>query len=289
MELNGAKFENPVFFDSNSWAWGFNGKTGRLLRRASRGATFTTRVTTLGPCGEPLDDGYRPGRFFCNPQEIRSPGMAALLANAGWKERKEPFIISVTSVAQASDRRVGELRSAVELLQRWLRSFKTSAVGLELNFCQRTEDWDILIDEAFQSLEATSQLRMATNGVSVPIVVKVNTATPLISAVSIAARPECSALCVRSMPFDRPSLTRLLEWLEQARRIGVKKPIIAGGGIVSPTDAWHVMEAGASGILLGSEVATFRLWKIPAIIEAVGNYTFTQSNGCPFSRGQDTP
>jgi dihydroorotate dehydrogenase len=51
----------------------------------------------------------------------------------------------------------------------------------------------------------------------------------------------------------------VVAWIARARQSGIIKPIIGGGGIFSPFDAWRMKKAGATSISIGSPLL-FRPW-----------------------------
>ena len=63
----------------------------------------------------------------------------------------------------------------------------------------------------------------------------------------------------------RPLRALVCEWILRLRYAGFTKPINGGGGILSPEDAEHYRQAGASSIFLGS-VAVLRPWRVRGII-----------------------
>lgn len=58
-----------------------------------------------------------------------------------------------------------------------------------------------------------------------------------------------------------------LEWIKKARKAGIKKPIIGGGGIMNPYNVWQFKKAGATAIALGSGIS-LRLWNLSLIVWA---------------------
>jgi dihydroorotate dehydrogenase len=66
----------------------------------------------------------------------------------------------------------------------------------------------------------------------------------------------------------RPLLPLVLEWIRAVRALGVKTPIIGGGGILSSQDALDVLAAGASAVFIGC-VSMFRPWRVAKIIRTV--------------------
>jgi dihydroorotate dehydrogenase len=58
-----------------------------------------------------------------------------------------------------------------------------------------------------------------------------------------------------------------LAWIKNARKAGITKPIIGGGGIMNLYNVWEFKKAGATAIALGSGVS-LRFWNLPLIIWA---------------------
>src|SRR3989338_70383 len=64
----------------------------------------------------------------------------------------------------------------------------------------------------------------------------------------------------------KPLLPLVLRWLAEARK-HVRKPIIAGGGILSPADAEAMINLGAAAIALGV-IGILRPWRMRSTIKA---------------------
>ncbi|MEK7078406.1 MAG: hypothetical protein AAB911_02450, partial [Patescibacteria group bacterium] len=65
----------------------------------------------------------------------------------------------------------------------------------------------------------------------------------------------------------KPLLPLVIDWITKARRVGLRKHINAGGGILSIKDGMKVFMAGADSISLGS-IAFLRPWRVEGIIHA---------------------
>jgi len=147
-----------------------------------------------------------------------------------------------------------------------------------------------LIGEVSQAMDICRQL-------NIPIVPKFNALLPFEIGVEISKDPACSGLCVsNTIPWNStnrinwqrlfgvndsplakygggglggaPLLPLVLDWIRSARRHGLTKPIIGGGGILSKKDAKAMVLTGASGISLGS-ISLLRPWRIAGIIRYV--------------------
>jgi dihydroorotate dehydrogenase len=62
-----------------------------------------------------------------------------------------------------------------------------------------------------------------------------------------------------------PLLSVVAEWVQEARRQGLKKPINAGGGILRPSDVDRLLTAGASSVFVGT-IAILRGWRLQGTI-----------------------
>ena len=63
----------------------------------------------------------------------------------------------------------------------------------------------------------------------------------------------------------KPLLPIVAEWVLNARKLGIEKPINAGGGILSPDDVDVLKSAGASSVSVSS-AAILRGWRVKKII-----------------------
>lgn len=66
----------------------------------------------------------------------------------------------------------------------------------------------------------------------------------------------------------KPLLPIVKDWVARVRVAGVKKNIVAGGGILTASDAHQLLDVGADAIELGS-VAILRPWRVGGIIRDV--------------------
>ena len=62
-----------------------------------------------------------------------------------------------------------------------------------------------------------------------------------------------------------PLLPLLVNWIKRARQVGLKKPLNAGGGILSKGNGDKVIDAGAESLFIGS-VAFLRPWRVRGIV-----------------------
>ncbi len=233
---------------------------------------------------------FRKG-IMLNAVGLSGPGAKFLFETDRWQKRLTPFFISFMSIAKTPAERADELRAFVDLFAGYLPTFK-APVGLQINFtCPNVGlDLNCLVNEATTALEITTALR-------IPKMPKFNILTPVKAVKEISCHPECDALCIsNTVPWSKlaeveidsntlfgsdisplakfgggglsgkPLFPLVVDWLRNARRAGITKPINAGGGILLPRDINSLYHAGASSVFIGS-VATLRPWRVSTIIK----------------------
>jgi dihydroorotate dehydrogenase len=228
--------------------------------------------------------------MILNAVGLSGPGAKALLKKGPWQQRTEPFFISFMSVAKTEEERMSELKEFTGLLAGYLPLFD-APVGLQINYsCPNVGlDPDQLICEVKQGLEIASQL-------GIPLMPKFNVLAPPRAVREITRIWDCDAICIsNTIPWGqlpdqinwkklfgsdesplaqfgggglsgKPLLALVAEWVAQARNAGVRKPINAGGGILSLDDLGILFHMGASSVFIGS-VATLRPWRVKKIIK----------------------
>ncbi len=272
------------------------------------GMTFVAKTTTLEPRkgNMPLRADFTPQEFrpkcivvsfqraaVLNSVGLSGPGAWALLATGKWQARTEPFFLSFMSVGKFKEDRLEELRDFTALLVENLPRFR-APVGLQLNFsCPNTGHALVeLVDEIGEALDVAAVL-------GIPLMPKLNLLVPVATAKEVSDHPACDALCVsNTIPWaDVPVALRLelfgsmesplahlgggglsgsyllpllLRWLHDARDAGIRKPLNAGGGILSTLQARAVKRAAGpnSSVALGS-VAILRPWRVRGIIGTI--------------------
>lgn len=272
------------------------------------GSTFVAKTTTLRPRKGNLplkEDGMTPEELFpkcikiyprkrivLNAVGLSGPGAEFLFKDGRWQKIKKPFFISFMAVGESFEMRYLEAINFAILFKKFLPSFNTPVVGLQINFsCPNVGiNPGKLIDEIKKILEIISSYLP-----SVPLAPKINALTPAEVAKKISDDPNCDALCVSNtiswgaLPdkinwkelfgtdvsplaefggggmSGRPLLPIVAEWVANARKAGIIKPIIAGGGILSPNDVNVLKDAGASSVSVSS-AAILRGWRVGKII-----------------------
>lgn len=235
---------------------------------------------------------FRGGGMVLNAVGLSGPGAKALFENGRWQKRLDPFFISFMSVANTPEERIDELKSFVEMFAHHLFGFN-APVGLQINYsCPNVGlDESNLIDEVLKGLEIADALE-------IPLMPKFSIVTPVEEVKKICDSPYCDAICVsntvpwRKLPdkidweglfgtnksplakfgggglSGKPLFDPLVDWIFQARKAGIKKPINAGGGILHPCDVdilFRVLVDKNSSVSIGS-VAILRPWRVEKII-----------------------
>ncbi len=236
-----------------------------------------------------------------NAVGLSGPGLKKLLEKGIWYKIPEPFFISLASTALTKHKRLDELQQMVDQIERYLPFPAPFAIQLNIT-CPNVDhghqgEADI-VDESRQALAILRQLESCPNvSHSIALIPKINVNFPVGVAMAIAEDPNCDGLCnSNTIPWDEvperdrlrlfgvtesplkkrgyPSggvsgsylLDHLVSWIWNARKAGLTKPIIAGGGILRPSDVDSLAEVGASAIAVGS-VSMLRPWRMQRIID----------------------
>lgn len=215
------------------------------------------------------------------------PGAEALFKDGQWQKRTEPFFISFAPTANTPKERLDELYAFVSMLKFWLPDFKAK-VGLQINYAG-------INYEHLEEGEAISGLTVAS-GLHIPLMPKFSVLAHPKVAAYICEKSLCDAVCVSSaIPWNKlrdigldpvklfgteisplekfgggglygkPLLPSVATWVANARMAGLKKPIVAGGGVFSKQDVDILQGVGASAVFFGS-VSALRPWQVQKII-----------------------
>lgn len=255
-------------------------------------STFVAKTTTLEPRhgNMPLNSAYRPKEWLpkcivvnrkhdvaLNAVGLSGPGAEPLFETERWQPITRPFMFSFMSVASTARARMDELRQYVTILK-WYKRRLRAPIALQINFtCPNTEHHaNDLVGESEESFGIASVL-------DTPLLGKYNTNLPPEAGVKISQHPHCDALCMtNTIKWDeigdsdrlrlfgtvisplaemggggisgRYLFSRLITWLKEAKKAGLKKPVNAGGGILSVKDALLAIETCPpnSSVFLGS-------------------------------------
>lgn len=229
-----------------------------------------------------------------NAVGLSGPGAVQLLGRGRWQRRREPFFISFMSVEGSASARLDELRKFVDLLGPKLPEFR-APVGLEINMSCPNVGVDHgrpvdAIREAQDTADIAARL-------GIPVVPNYSPDSPVAVPWTVARESSFDALSVANtvgwgrIPDridwgrtwgDRSPLAKyggggisgaplrpvVLSWVRHAAELGMTKPLIAGGGILSVEDAMELMRAGADAVKLGT-VAMLRPWRVGRMVERV--------------------
>jgi dihydroorotate dehydrogenase len=225
---------------------------------------------------------------------LSGPGAEALFKARRWQKLTEPFMLSFMSVAEDTSRRLNELKAFCHILRRWQLTFQ-APVGLQINFsCPNVGlDTNHLLGEiAINLIEARKIL-----GEKIPLIPKINALVPPLTVRRLQGH--CDAVCVsNTLPWGSfgdqikwntlfnsshsplkhfgggglsgaPLLPIVVDWVREAKDIGLDIPINAGGGILRPDDVNKLVSVGLDlrhdSVFIGS-AAILRPWRVKRII-----------------------
>ncbi len=268
------------------------------------GTTFVAKTTTLKAREGNMprrEDGLTPKEWkprciivkplkgvTLNAVGLSGPGLSALLDDGRWQKRINPFWISFMSTAKNPKDRLQELEDATEMLSVFKRDF-IARIGLQVNYSCPNVGLDAtkLVDEVQTALTVVARL-------DIPIMPKFDLRIFPKAIADISTHPTCDAVHLTnalpwgSFPSDinwkklfgndssplakygggglsgKPLLPLLIRWLVEARSL-IHKPIVAGGGILSPSNAERVITLGADAIALGT-IGILRPWRMKETI-----------------------
>lgn len=231
-----------------------------------------------------------------NAVGLSNPGCVSLIIRDLWQRRTDPHMLSFMAIGKDSAmQRLKETEYFSRTLALHLWSFR-APIALQVNFsCPNVGLNPMhLIGEVGESLGILRSL-------NIPLIPKFNITLPPEVAVSIARDSCCDAICIsNTIPWKditpqlklrafgseksplerfgggglsgRPLLPAVKDWITDAVKLGVSKPIIAGGGILEVEDALSLMRLGAAAVSIGS-MASLRPWNVQPTIRAVNNYS----------------
>ncbi len=266
------------------------------------GMTFVSKTATLQErAGNmPLNQDYTPIDLFpdcvrakpfkavmLNSVGLSNPGLGKLLDTGKWQRREKPFFISIMSLGDTPEKRLGEFKAMVEMIGLAKNEF-SAPFGLQINLsCPNTgHDPSELIGESAEVIEIA-------NSLGVPVMPKYSIASAPIEAImELQNHNGCDAICVsNTLPYGweyvgeivwgekesplkklggggvsgRILLPYVCDWISRLRKAGFTKPINGGGGILHAEDVNSYRKSGASSVFLGS-VAALRPWRVKGII-----------------------
>lgn len=235
-----------------------------------------------------------------NSVGLSGPGAEPLFAKWRelWVKRKiRRGFVSFMPVQSTPEGRLAETEGFARLFHEFCLQVGTLFVGLQVNFsCPNvslpTKD---LVKEVGSILGAFRESSVA----GVPIVAKFSAATPVDGVVEAAMRSrDCDGISVsNTIPWGKlphripwsnlfgtsesplahigggglsgkPLLPIVRDWILDARKLGMSKAIIGGGGVLSQGDADCLLDVGADAVEIGS-AAILRPWRVAGIVKHV--------------------
>ncbi|MFA7253385.1 MAG: hypothetical protein WC107_02415 [Patescibacteria group bacterium] len=231
-----------------------------------------------------------------NAVGLSGPGFIDLIYRDLWQKLREPFVLSFMAVGKTPDERAQEYDTFAKFMKSHLSEFMSPFV-IQVNFgCPNAGlPLDTLRDEVTGALETLF-------GLGIPLVPNFS---PLVPA-EFLKELEDTGLCAgfwiaNTIPYAHDDLgesifgspisplilrgfsgggisgPRCLKYtvrtICQARKCGVTLPIIGGNGIQTPWGVEMVMNAGATGIAIGTmAMVPPRMLMMRAVIKTANRY-----------------
>ena len=260
----------------------------------------------LNPDGTPRDwfpkcifiDLYR-WFYGCmlNAVGLSNHGVEACLEDGRWQRQNREWILSFMPIANSVEEKLAECRHFVEETRKHLQKFWVKPIIAFNVSCPNV---------GLMPLFTVGHMLDILGELNLEIIVKVSVDMSVSDAIAISQHSKCSAIHVsntlhwsklpedilrRAFPDCRDGsrwispldqfggggysgkglLPLVLAWICDAKDRGLEKPIIGGGGILTPLDVWRVRRAGASAVAVAS-VAMLRPWRIPFLVFAAYLY-----------------
>lgn len=236
-----------------------------------------------------------------NSVGLSGPGAEVLFAR--WREsfardNVRRAFISFMSVQSTPEGRLAEAEGFARLFHEFcLQVGANMTVGLQVNFsCPNVSlPTDKLVSEVGSILGAFRESNVA----GIPVIAKFSAATPVWDVVQACqASRDCDGISVsNTVPWGKlperidwkklfgsdvsplahlgggglsgkPLLPIVRDWILEARKLGFKKAIIGGGGVLSSDDAGVLLDVGADAVEIGS-AAILRPWRVHGIVKHV--------------------
>jgi len=307
MKLRGIEF-GPVW--GASGVQGFFGEgykfhaMWKLLGLNFHNMTFAGKSTTLHPnlgiwFPKCIRVKFQHG-LVLNAVGLKGPGLKANLEKGSWQKRTNPFLISFGTLAKTQDERLTELAQFSELLKRHLQYFQ-APVALQLDSCPNVDIFRTekdIISESYIALTVVNNILE-----SVPLIPKFDLTISPQAIQKISCHPQCDAIVMtNAIPWGtlqesihwgklfgssvsplarlgggalsgKPLFRPLVAYITELQKIGFKKPLNVGGGILCPKDGETIIQLllkflppEAVSVFVGS-VALLRPWNVPRIIQ----------------------
>lgn len=239
-----------------------------------------------------------------NAWGLSGPGFKALQDTMKWQQQKKPFMISFMPRESTPEKRKEEILRFKEEVARRLAGYGVTFV-IQINAsCPNAG-----VNPAELAAEVLEWLNILQS-LGVRIVLKWAVDMPVEALLELEKHPALSGVCLSNsvkfgkladripwgfiFPFSKESplkrfgggglsgrylLPLVEEYIVKLRKLGFKKHINAGGGILSWRDARRLMRAGANSVFIGS-VAMLRPWRVQSIIRHMNdNYRMAAESG----------
>jgi dihydroorotate dehydrogenase len=237
---------------------------------------------------------------------LNSVGLSGPGAEVLFKKWRESFardgvrraFISFMPVQSTPEGRLAEAEGFARLFHEFcLQVGGNMTIGLQVNFsCPNVSlPTDKLVAEVGSVLGAFRESHVA----GVPVIAKFSAATPVGDVVKAChTSRDCDGVSVsNTIPWGKlpdridwkglfgsdtsplehlgggglsgkPLLPIVRDWVLEARKLGFKKAIVGGGGVLSSDDADALLDVGADAVEIGS-AAILRPWRVHGIVKHV--------------------
>ncbi|MDE2037636.1 MAG: hypothetical protein KGI69_00215 [Patescibacteria group bacterium] len=210
-----------------------------------------------------------------------------------WQDRRDSFFLSFMAIGTTPEERLEEWVSFLKLFMKRFKEFRRCQVGIQVNrSCP-----NVGLDHGKPAGEEKDFLDAADKILSpaVPIGLKFNVLADPMAVAAIAKHDRCDAIFVsNTLPWGslpdridwegifgskesplkkfkggggmsgKPLLPLVIGWLDRARGY-VRKPIVAGGGVLGPDDMRLLSYCHPDAASVGS-VAILRPWRLASTI-----------------------
>lgn len=272
-------------------------RDGNMPLKADDGITSTEKIPRC------IDVNFLKGCVL-NAVSLGGPGLVKLLQKNVWQNWPVPFFISFKTVGETIQERLSEAESFVEILKPELDKFR-SPVALQQNWgCPNVKiDKKLLTSRELEKHERKklsmeiSDTHTVLRELGIAIVDNFGpTADPEIVAITSEKSDALwlantlpwddippsirlrlfgtleSPLLNRNLPIKTPGglsspvcLDYTIRQVRAIRALGVKKPIIAGGGIQSIKAVKEICDEDVNGIAMGV-IGIVRPWRMKSVI-----------------------
>jgi dihydroorotate dehydrogenase len=228
-----------------------------------------------------------------NAVGLSGPGLIDLLKSGRWQKRTRPFLISLMSIRDNLHDRLDEAHAFAAQLVPYLKEL-TPNMGIEINFsCPNVglqTNHSSLVYEVNSVLDILASL-------NVPLIPNFGPDVDSDAILEIATHKACDAISIANTvkwgriphqiqwhklwggksPLEHlgggglsgaPLFPVVRRLVKEIIGLGLRKPLIAGGGILSRDDASELMTLGAAGIKLGT-VGMLKPWRVQGIIRYI--------------------